>query len=105
MRWEGTDNFGNLMIAESDSTGPTDLRPDLESLVREVFGRHSSGVAFAIDLEYQEVAAPDAGQVSHILRIPWLHEGDSGHYEAISQLLTEILQELHLDASVHGPWP
>jgi hypothetical protein len=105
MRWEGTDNFGNLMVAESDSTSPNDLRADLVSLVTEVFGRHSSGVSFAVDQEYQEIAAPDAGQVSHIMRVPWLTEGDTGQFEAVCALLHEVLAEIGLDATVHGPWP
>lgn len=93
------------MIAEGDSTGANDLRPDLESLVREVFARHSGKVAFAIDQEYQEVAAPDAGQVTHILRLNWLTEGDSAQFDAVKLALEELLSEMHFDATVHGPWP
>lgn len=105
MRWEGTDNFGNLMIAEGDSTGPDSLRSDLESLVTEVFGRHSEGVCFAIDQEYQEIAAPDAGQVTHILRLSWLSEGDAEQFHAVQSALQDVLSDRGHSAEVHGPWP
>lgn len=105
MRWEGTDNFGNLMVAESSSTSVADVYADLRSLCVEVFGRHGGPVTFAIDLEYQEIAAPDGNNVTHVMRVPWFVAGDESSFDAIRDQLSEIVLEMGREATITGPWP
>lgn len=108
MRWESTDQFGNLFVGSSEATSREELKADLESMAEEVFLRREDGVAFAIDLDYAEIAAPDANQVSHVMQLPWIsHRLESGEdreavFADIEATLAEALAGRR--AHVQGPW-
>jgi hypothetical protein len=111
VRWEATDQFGNLYVGNSDAYDLDGLRADLGSMIDEVVQRRSTGVKFSIDLEYGEISAPEGGQVSHLMNVAWLADRVNAG-EATEQVFaetSEILQDLinqdtRIDATVQGPW-
>lgn len=111
LEWEATDNFGNLMVAKSEAETLDDLKEDLRSLVEEALHRTPSGAAFAVDVAYGEIAAPDGNAVTHILQIPLLAklkaEGQSA--EDLERSLVDQLSQIFAgiagcDAKAQGPW-
>lgn len=111
IEWEATDNFGNLMVAKSEAETLADLKEDLKSLVEEALHRTPSGAAFAVDVAYGEIAAPDGNAVTHILQIPLLTKLKSEEMEAedIERSLIEELSQIFAgipgcDARAQGPW-
>ncbi len=101
MVWESTDNFGNLLVATSSANTVPELAAELESMCQEVFHRHPGTVVFSIDLEFDQVSAPDGNQVSHVLSI----QPNLGTFEDIKELLlTIVARTTRSDVSVIGPW-
>lgn len=70
--WESTDQFGNMFIGVSDSTGPDGLYDELLSLATEVGVRRREGVVLTVDFGYGEINGPDPEEVTHVLQVPWL---------------------------------
>lgn len=111
LEWEATDNFGNLMVAKSEAETLADLKDDLRSLVEEALHRTPSGAAFAVDVAYGEIAAPDGNAVTHILQIPLLSKmkADGQTTVDIERELIEELSQIFAgipgcDAKAQGPW-
>lgn len=74
MQWEATDQFGNLYIGISDSTGLDDLQPEINSLVEELARRAPTNRSVSVDFSYGEIKGPNPDEVSHIIQVPWLTE-------------------------------
>jgi hypothetical protein len=91
MRWEATDQFGNLYVAEVQAKSIADLMPCLESLIDEVRARAGEVFRLTIDYDYSEISGPDPERVSHMLRVPWL--GAAGR-EATEVELVEAVRGL-----------
>ena len=72
MRWEATDQFGNLYVALCDATSLDELKPHLASMVAELIARSARPIRITIDTEFGEINGPDPEQVSHVLQIPWI---------------------------------
>jgi hypothetical protein len=101
LRWESTDNFGNLSIATTSATTLDELKADIESMIDVVFSRTPEGVTFSVDKAYQEIAAPSDSQVTHVLTVPLLASFSS---DQVQECLKEVLGSLGREASVQGPW-
>jgi hypothetical protein len=101
--WESTDQFGNLVVANSSAQSSEELRSDLGDLVESVFLRHvDESVTFSVDLEYGEVSAPRGDQVSHMVQVPWLAE--SGLTVEEVGVILESLETGQI-FQVIGAWP
>ena len=101
MVWESTDNFGNLLVATSSAKTGAELYEDLESLCQEVFHRYSGNVTFSIDLDFNQISAPDGNQVSHVLTI---QPGVESQSEIHRTLLEIAARKNRPDVAVIGPW-
>jgi hypothetical protein len=108
VKWEATDQFGNLFVGKSDARDLDALRSDLADLCEAVFER-ADEVTFAIDVPYSEVSGPKADQVTHVLQVPWFAERRQAG-ESSSQIQGEVaacLSEVAAPfggAAVQGPW-
>lgn len=88
MKWEATDQFGNLYVGVSEASSWSELQPHIVSMVEEIQARTSSAIRLTIDLEYAEISGPDPDRVSHILKSSWLGGQDAD--EALSQISQAI---------------
>ncbi|HRJ27596.1 MAG TPA: hypothetical protein PLO61_08830 [Fimbriimonadaceae bacterium] len=110
MQWNGTDNFGNLVMAESEARSKEPLEVDLVDMVGVVFHRHPDNVTFSIDVDFAQISAPSGLNVTHILNLPWIAERlESGEpAEALQAELTQALQSAlksqGREAAIQGPW-
>ena len=111
MQFSATDNFGNLMVAESAARSDADLHADLVTLVEAVLAHHPGPVAFSVDVGYGEIASPSGDQVSHIMSVPWFGEreaaGESreGVYAAVAGQLGQIAAaHPEREITIQGPW-
>jgi hypothetical protein len=103
LNWETTDQFGNLVVANSSASSSDQLREDLENLCTRVFDRHwGEIITFSIDFEYGEISAPRGDQVSHMVQMPWLTESGL-NVEGIEATMREIAPDKEFQ--VIGPWP
>lgn len=91
MRWEATDQFGNLYVGSSDARNVSELTPDLAMLVDELHRRTGEGFKVRVDFEYGEICGPDPDQVSHIVSIPWLGEAQREETLAAIQAALESI--------------
>lgn len=111
MQFSATDNFGNLMVAESAARSDADFHADLAAMVQAVLAHHAGSVTFSVDVGYGEVAAPSGDQVSHIMSVPWFaeREGAGESREAIYTVVSRQLGEIaaahpEREISIQGPW-
>ncbi|MBC8064178.1 MAG: hypothetical protein H7Y17_05065 [Chlorobia bacterium] len=84
MKWEATDQFGNLYIGISEASSWTEMQPEIASMLEELRARSSGPLRLTIDLEYSEISGPDPDRVSHILRSSWL--GNQNADDALAQI-------------------
>lgn len=78
MKWEATDQFGNLYRGESQSTDVESLRPEIADLLVQLRERAGGPFTVTIDTEYGELNGPDPDQVAYVLLVPWLMGGEAG---------------------------
>jgi hypothetical protein len=103
LTWETTDQFGNLVVANSSASCADELRSDVADLVERVFLRHADeAVTFSVDFEYGEISAPRGDQVSHMVQVPWLSESGLDVL-GVEQMLRDAGCGKEFD--VIGPWP
>lgn len=88
MRWESTDQFGNMFIGVSESTDVASFEPDFGSLLDELAARQQGDVVVTVDFGYGGVNGPDPDAVSHVLQVPWLCDCDQ---DAVLSTLTDWL--------------
>lgn len=72
MRWDPTDQFGNLFIGESAATTLDELAPEIMSMISELRSRTDGPITVSVDVEYGDINGPDPDQVSHVLKAPFL---------------------------------
>lgn len=111
MQFSATDNFGNLMVAESAARSDDELHADLAAMVQAVLAHHPGAVTFSVDVGYGEVAAPSGDQVSHIMSVPWFGEREAAGesrdaiYAAVAGQLAEIAAaHAEREIGIQGPW-
>lgn len=107
LRWQNTDQFGNLKVATTSATSFDDVVPDLTDLVETVFAQHGEDVKFSIDVAYGEVSAPGGDRVSHVLALPFITESLAmGESETSLQatLQRKLERVLQGRAAIVGPW-
>ncbi len=112
VQWESTDNFGNLVIAQSGARDDAALRADLEDMVAVVFARHEEDITFSIDPQVGQILAPRPSMVTHIMNVPWFVERSDagadthGIVNEVKKILDAVIVEFHpRSAVVTGPWP
>lgn len=77
MKWDPTDQFGNLFIGESVSGDLDTLRDEIADLVERLEERAGASFTITIDPPYGEINGPDPEQVAYVLRVPWLPGADA----------------------------
>jgi hypothetical protein len=97
MVWESTDNFGNLMVANSSATTLEALQPDLYSLCSELFARHAGEVKITVDRAFGQIGGPEEFQVSHVLNVPSLSKLLPDGIEPLIPIIASIASELGRD--------
>lgn len=100
MRWEPTDQFGNLYVCESQAQSVEELLPLLESLVREAASRAKGTLRITVDLGYGEINGPDPEQVSHVIQAPWLSEQTDAVFEPIADAVRKIAADQGIEVNV-----
>ena len=107
LKWENTDQFGNLKVATSMATSLENVKPELEDMVNSVFEQHGRDVTFSVDVPYAEISAPRGDQVSHILNLPFVSVFVAGGMDKdeIQRSLIQQLKSLVGDTTkIIGPW-
>lgn len=99
LKWENTDQFGNLKVATSAATSSAELRAELVAMVEDVLTAHPTGAVFAVDAPFCEISAPSGDQVSHVLAVPLFESGLT--MEDAQAMLQELVGDR---AAVQGPW-
>lgn len=91
VKWEATDQFGNLFVGLSSAQSVQELIPDIESLAAELSAAGKQG-CITVDYGFGEINGPDPEAVSYVLQAPWLTDCDA---EATHQSLVEALGNPH----------
>jgi hypothetical protein len=109
LAWESTDQFGNLMVASSDTSSELELLEVLKDFCTVVCERNSDPISIAIDVAYSEVSAPRADQVTHVLNLNFISQKKSEGLKVaeIESLFAELIKKVcpaGRDISVRGAW-
>ncbi|HMS54677.1 MAG TPA: hypothetical protein PKA27_04695 [Fimbriimonadaceae bacterium] len=73
MKWEATDQFGNLYVGTSSSSDVSTLEPEIDDLLSKLRERCGEAFTVTVDGEYGEINGPDPDQVAYVLQVGWLN--------------------------------
>jgi len=92
VKWEPTDQFGNLYIGESGATDLDTLRDDVADLIQRLRERSGERFTITVDAPYGEINGPDPEQVAYVLRVAWL---PGAHVPGVVEMIRDL-------AATHG---
>lgn len=108
MRWESTDQFGNMYIGASEARSVEALMEDLIDLLNQLRLKATALPQISIDIAYGEISGPCPDPVSYVLNCRWLQDRIANG-ESKAELMSEIkalIESLPQSSgfTVRGPW-
>ncbi|MFN3961842.1 MAG: hypothetical protein ACK4NQ_02570 [Fimbriimonadaceae bacterium] len=88
MKWEATDQFGNMYIGQCEDVSTEGLQAAVRSLVDELLARHEGDVVLTLDVDFGDINGPHPDRVSHVVQAPLLPARVAA--EGVDALMAEI---------------
>lgn len=85
MKWEATDQFGNLYVGVSASSDAETLEPEIDDLLAKLRERCGEQFTVTVDGDYGEINGPDPDSVAYVLQVPWLSTESSASVAELTE--------------------
>lgn len=85
MKWEATDQFGNLYVGVSASSDAETLEPEIDDLLAKLRERCGEQFTVTVDGDYGEINGPDPDSVAYVLQVSWLSTDSSASVAELTE--------------------